>query len=316
MKKAVIAGLSLIMGLTLCTGIAYGDSFKTVKVTNDFANIRESASTDSKLLGKALKEQKLTVVGESGGWYAVHTGVSSTGYVRKEYCASLSEYITGHAGTDGANLRDKPSTNGTVIIKFAPGTPIQVHTLANGWAQVSAQGKNGYIRSDMLNLGFKYQAVVKSPVVKQQAQVAAAPKALVEKQHVPVRVNRGECVAALMEYARSQKGKPYSYGSVGPNAFDCSGFTMYCYKKSLGINLPHSSGSMSQLGTSVSTSEMLPGDLVFFATGGGGRVSHVGIYAGNGQFIHAETSGSVVVSSLREPYYNKRFVCAKRIDMK
>jgi len=317
MKKAVITGLFLMMGLLLCTGTVFGESFKTVKVTNEFVNIRELGSTDSKLLGKALKDQKLTVVDEANGWYAIHTGTSSIGYVKAEYCAQTADYIIGHTGSDGANLREKASTDSAVLVKLPAGISVQVHNKNNEWYQISAQGKSGYVRSDVLDLGFKIQAAVQPPVVKKVAQAAAAPKVVAQSGHL--RVNRGESVSALMDYAKSQLGKPYVWGRSGPDAFDCSGFTMYCYRQSLGISLPHSSGSMSQIGETVPTSEMLPGDLVFFDTDHSGNVCHVGIYVGNGNFIHASDAKkhhcSVVISTLETGFYNDCFKWAKRINM-
>lgn len=106
-------------------------------------------------------------------------------------------------------------------------------------------------------------------------------------------------------------GKPYVYGAAGPKAFDCSGFTMYVYS-AYGISLPHYTVSQSQKGLAVSKSNLEAGDLVFFNTEG--FISHVGIYIGGGQFIHA-SSGSkrVTVSDLDSSYYNTRYVGARRL---
>jgi len=120
-----------------------------------------------------------------------------------------------------------------------------------------------------------------------------------------------ERVELLLEYARSLRGKPYSYGSVGPNAYDCSGFTMKVFKQ-IGISLPHSSAQQSTMGKSVSKSDLLPGDLVFFNTSGSG-VSHVGIYVGSNSFIHASTSQGVTITSLGSSYYAGRYMKARRI---
>ncbi|MCF6733988.1 NlpC/P60 family protein [Blastococcus sp. KM273129] len=94
--------------------------------------------------------------------------------------------------------------------------------------------------------------------------------------------------------ALAQIGDPYVWGAGGPNAFDCSGLTSYAYAAA-GVTLPHSSRSQSQMGTPVSRSQLQPGDLVFFYS----PVSHVGMYIGNGQMVHASTSGQPVkVASL------------------
>src|SRR3954468_12133646 len=89
--------------------------------------------------------------------------------------------------------------------------------------------------------------------------------------------------------AMAQRGKPYVWAAGGPGSFDCSGLTRYAYAAA-GVSLPHSSRMQSQTGRSVSRDQLQPGDLVFFYS----PVSHVGIYIGNGQMVHAPTSGDVV----------------------
>jgi cell wall-associated NlpC family hydrolase len=89
--------------------------------------------------------------------------------------------------------------------------------------------------------------------------------------------------------AMAQRGKPYVWAASGPGSYDCSGLTQYAFKAA-GISLPHSSRMQSQMGAAVSRSALQPGDLVFFYS----PVSHVGIYIGNGQMVHAPTSGDVV----------------------
>jgi cell wall-associated NlpC family hydrolase len=89
--------------------------------------------------------------------------------------------------------------------------------------------------------------------------------------------------------ALAQVGDPYVWGAGGPDAFDCSGLMQYAYSAA-GISLPHSSSSQSTMGTPVSREQLQPGDLVFFYS----PVSHVGMYIGNGQMVHAATSGTPV----------------------
>lgn len=106
-------------------------------------------------------------------------------------------------------------------------------------------------------------------------------------------------------------GRPYVFGASGPRAFDCSGLTQYVYAK-LGISLPHYTGAQYAMGSSVSKGNLSPGDLVFFNTYG--PISHVGIYIGGGDFIHAPSSGkNVTVSSLSESYYSSRYAGARRL---
>ena len=93
----------------------------------------------------------------------------------------------------------------------------------------------------------------------------------------------------VIAYAKTLLGKPYVWGAQGPNSFDCSGFTYYVFKNKAGIVLPRTSSAQSKYGTYVSKSNLKAGDLVFFDTNGAndGNVSHVGMYIGNGQMIHA-----------------------------
>jgi cell wall-associated NlpC family hydrolase len=99
----------------------------------------------------------------------------------------------------------------------------------------------------------------------------------------------------IMTVARNQKGDPYVYGAAGPNAFDCSGLTMYVYRQATGISLQHSASAQSHRGERVSRKAARPGDLVFMY--GSGGVYHAAIYAGRGHIIHASTPGTNVKRS-------------------
>ncbi|MFI0485971.1 NlpC/P60 family protein [Actinomadura sp. 9N215] len=101
-------------------------------------------------------------------------------------------------------------------------------------------------------------------------------------------VGTGKGVQAL-RYAMTKIGDPYVWGAAGPNAFDCSGLTMWAYKQ-VGINLPHYTGSQWNAGTHVSRGQLQPGDLVFFHS----DLHHMGIYVGGGKMLHAPHTGDVV----------------------
>lgn len=105
----------------------------------------------------------------------------------------------------------------------------------------------------------------------------------------PVNVPASGRAAVAVATARAQLGKPYVWAAGGPNSFDCSGLTMYSWAAA-GVSLPHSSRLQIGVGQQVSRSQLQPGDLVFFYS----PISHVGIYVGGGQMIHAPTSGDVV----------------------
>lgn len=109
----------------------------------------------------------------------------------------------------------------------------------------------------------------------------------------------------------STLGVSYKTGGTTTSGFDCSGFTKYVFKK-LGVTLPRTSKSQYQIGTAVKRSALRSGDLVFFNTTGRG-VSHVGIYVGGGKFAQSSSSRGVIISSLSESYWSKRYVGAKRV---
>jgi cell wall-associated NlpC family hydrolase len=120
------------------------------------------------------------------------------------------------------------------------------------------------------------------------ALASAGPVASVAAPTAPV-VAPTQAAQVAVNTAMAQLGKPYVWAAAGPSAFDCSGLTQYAYKAA-GISLPHSSAMQSQIGTPVSIANLRPGDLVFFYSG----PSHVGIYIGNGNVVHAPTTGDVV----------------------
>ena len=121
----------------------------------------------------------------------------------------------------------------------------------------------------------------------------------------------------LLKDAEKYIGAPYKYGGNTSSGFDCSGFTVKVYKEN-NENLPRRSVDQSKAGVAISVKDIEPGDLLFFATAGGSKVSHVGIVHDIGddgeiKFIHASTSKGVMISSLNEKYWNKAFLFARRV---
>ncbi|RUL54165.1 MULTISPECIES: C40 family peptidase [Lysinibacillus] len=119
--------------------------------------------------------------------------------------------------------------------------------------------------------------------------------------------------AELQETAKQYLGVPYRYGGTSTSGFDCSGFVLTVYK-GLGVNLPRTSSSMYNVGDKVAKEDLQPGDLVFFNTSGRG-ISHVGIYYGNGKFIHSQTGQGVSITDINDKWYwGDRYVGAKRVS--
>lgn len=117
---------------------------------------------------------------------------------------------------------------------------------------------------------------------------------------------------SLYKNARSYLGVPYKWGGTTSKGFDCSGFTQVVFKNN-GTSIPRTTGQQYKTGKAVSKSNLQQGDLVFFNTTGRG-VSHVGIFVGNNNFIHASTSRGVMISSINDPYYwGSRYIGARRV---
>jgi cell wall-associated NlpC family hydrolase len=117
----------------------------------------------------------------------------------------------------------------------------------------------------------------------------------------------------IVDYAMQFLGVKYVYGGTSPSGFDCSGLVYYCYRH-FGYSINRTATAQSYNGATVSSSDLQPGDLVFFKKRGSSNIGHVGIYVGNGQFIHAPHTGAVVkISSLASGYYKTQYWGARRI---
>ena len=120
---------------------------------------------------------------------------------------------------------------------------------------------------------------------------------------------------SLVNEATAWLGTPYKYGGNTRKGVDCSGFVYHVFRNSLDISLPRNSGKQHDYCRKISKKDLSTGDLVFFATTKGSKkVSHVGLYVGDGKMIHASTSRGVVCQNLSDDYYTRTFVGAGRID--
>lgn len=118
--------------------------------------------------------------------------------------------------------------------------------------------------------------------------------------------------AAIAAQAFAQLGRPYRYGGEGPDAFDCSGLVHYAYG-AVGVDTPRTTTGQYRAARHIDAARLAPGDLLFFRIDSR-NVSHVGIYVGDGQFVHAPQTGRPVEQrQLDDPYYQPRFVAAGRL---
>ncbi|UCB31183.1 endopeptidase [Duffyella gerundensis] len=120
-------------------------------------------------------------------------------------------------------------------------------------------------------------------------------------------------IAQLNDQLSQWYGTPYRYGGMNRNGIDCSGFVYLTFRDRFALQLPRTTKAQTDIGTRIDKEELLPGDLVFFKTGGGENGLHVGIYDTDNQFIHASTSRGVIRSSLDNVYWRKVFWQARRI---
>lgn len=128
-----------------------------------------------------------------------------------------------------------------------------------------------------------------------------------------------ESIAArqkLIDYSKKFLGCSYSSGGIGPKSFDCSGFVFSMSRESIGLQLPRSSPAIYSFTDKITDTELEAGDLVFFKTTSSGKISHVGIYLGNKEFIHSASDGpetGIIISTLTKGYWKNHYVGAGRI---
>lgn len=210
---------------------------------------------------------------------------------------SMGKAVTRVSGTDRYETSRKVATNyfpGASSLFIAAGTNF-ADALAGGVTAAKSnvpivlvtgstvhENLNRYIAEKRITRGF----IIGGTNSVTSAQESAFQKSLTNSQ---MRID-------LTNEAKQQLGKPYVWGAAGPNSFDCSGLTKYLYSRSANIALPHHTISQSVIGKTVDRSELLPGDLIFFAFNDEkpGVVSHVGIYMGNNMMIHAPDENRVV----------------------
>ena len=138
------------------------------------------------------------------------------------------------------------------------------------------------------------------------------PNAALDQQAKPKLTER---ISNVMGKALTLLGTPYRWGGESPDGgFDCSGLVGYVYRSVLGMDLPRVSRQMATTGEAIERSKLVPGDLVFF--GLRGRVTHVGIYMGEGRFLHAPSRGkNVRVDTLATGYWSNRYMQGRRVAM-
>ena len=144
-------------------------------------------------------------------------------------------------------------------------------------------------------------------VLKEQQEEDQREIKQVKKEKLTTTNKEKSIRQAVLETAFSKMGTPYIYGANGNGAYDCSSYVQFVYKKSINLNLPRVSYQQAESGKKVKVSQLKAGDLVAFDTLNKGRISHIGIYIGDNQFIHASSGYKKVVVSQLEGYYAQKF---------
>lgn len=151
-------------------------------------------------------------------------------------------------------------------------------------------------------------AFAQTPATTFSTAVATTPTTALSTAVAVTKHYAGSAAQIALQVAMDQLGKPYVWGAAGPDSFDCSGLTMFAYAHA-GLSLPHYTGDQFNQGQHVLQSDLRPGDLVFF----GASLGHMGMYVGNGNFIHAPHSGDVVKISALSGYYQSDYAGAVRL---
>ncbi len=266
------------------------ESLTILAVTGDSVNLRQGPTTQTLIVGKVVAGDNLVSYGKTddGLWYKVKFG-DTEGYIYAEYVTTDANKIIGE-GTinDGVNFRKGPSTSSEIISTLTASSKVTITGYEGEWYKVLVGEQEGWV-------------------------VARC----VDRVTATSRSGNSSTSRKVVELAKQQLGKKYVWGGNGPNSFDCSGLMKYIFGK-VGITLERVSASQAAQGVEVSKSNLQPGDMVFFSginsSSGSSKISHVGLYIGNGKFIHAANSSrGVVTDELSDSYYTSHYVTARRV---
>ena len=298
-KAGRIAVLSVIAVLLMGASAMAAEDGIAVAIgatTGSALRLRSEPSTSASIITMLDEDVPVAVLDNTlDGWYKINYN-GNTGFVSADYMLIDRDNIFdafGRVEGSGVNVRSTPSTDGQVLTVMNRNSIATVSGFADGWYKITANGVDGYIRSDYLTMC---------------GSSASAAGSL------------GGSASDVVSFAKQYLGTRYVYGGSTPSGFDCSGFTMYVYKN-FGYSLPHTATGQWQSGYGTriyNISELQPGDLVFFcdpSRSNGKACSHAGIYVGNGQHIHSSSSrsGGVIISDLTSGYYNTYFVGGLRL---
>lgn len=316
------------MILAISTSVSAA-SEKTGVVTGTVVNFRKEPDLSAKVLLKLQKGTKVTVIDSRGDWYHVVYN-DAYGWMHSDWLdVSEKSIATGIVTGTVVNVRSRPTTSSAVIAKYRKNTKVEIFEKSGNWYRVSiGEDRYGWMSADWVKETVSRGSQADRTVADNKDGNADKAGDAQQTGDVPPGTEEpadGDAAQsedkvdrqALVEYAKKFLGVKYEWGEESPKTgFDCSGFVWYVYDK-FGISITRQSSSQAQGGRKISKSELKPGDLVFFDTndknGKLNDISHVGIYIGDGKFIHASTyeHKKIVIESLSSSYYSKRYMCAR-----
>lgn len=276
--------------------------------------LRSGPSTNHATIGYAPQKDYVTITGKTGEWYRVEHNLRQ-GYMHEKY---LKTHVTknvelgyGTVTANRVNFRTGPGTDYRSVAKANVSEQAYVIGFNQQWYKVIYKDLICYIRSDYLKLTevpYENQASTNKPLFF----VDGKSTGILPSAEALNRPNNSTIRSLIISEAKKYLGTPYVWGGTSPEGFDCSGYVQYVMMKN-GISIPRTTLQQVETGRSISKNDLQPGDLVFLQNTYREGVSHVGIYIGNNQMIHASSSKGVTVSNLLSTYYMEHYHSARQL---
>lgn len=221
--------------------------------------------------------------------------------------------VVKHVNADKLNVRQEPSSQSNLVTSIKRGDKVTYYETVGEWARIITwTDQKGYVLAKYLvDSADKVDKVVVQKPKSEVIMVASRGTEEKAQEAASTSPEAENLADEIIAYAKSLLGVPYRWGGYSTKGIDCSGFTKYVFAK-FGIALPRSSYDYAGIGTKVSRSNIKKGDILMWDTNNNGTIGHVGIYLGDGMFIHASTSkGKVVTKSLSS--YSEKYMGARRV---
>lgn len=292
-------------------------SARVAKVLVSTAKLRDTPSESSRTLGLMDHNATLTVLSTKSGWVHVKTKRGTDGWIRRDLVSvSKSRALKAAPVTRPDSIAKRKVLPKAMIAVSQTSKPLpapkQSAKVVTRQPVVAASSSSDGQLPETVKTSknvLDSRISISDPISDKRNSVVdfAQDFAASNKSASPVR-------STLMSRANSLRGTPYRYGTSGGGTFDCSGFTSAMYRK-VGVKLPRTAAEQFGVGLHIAKSSLSKGDLVFFRNTAGRRgISHVGIYSGNGMFIHASSRGHAVrIDTLNSGYYSSHFAGGRRL---